>query len=501
MRTLDLADRRVEGGFFLLRNRKQDPFTWSRDENKTQHIVGTYRNSGAPIRDALIEMLRAATVRVFVASFMLGDQPILDELIAAAERLKGGIYVVTALDEQSLGRGLREYEGDEQESPKERQKNFERLTSRGIYVRGHESCHAKFVVVDNTAALVGSANLVSAGMDFTGEANVVIREPSQVRQLVRLFGELWYEGCVWEVPPGPTYLVAERKPCKTPVKPVAPSGAPGEIVWTNGSGQMSLLRAIHETIDAAQHDLTLATYSIVGMRENPALLVTPLRRALERGVKIRLFVRQRNGYPDQMREVVELYEAGVLIHGDLRNHAKFVIADETKALLFSANFDSKHGLDSGVEVGARIDDPAALHDLKRYADHAIANADAEFLRNPQLCDLDGRLAARWCKRWNFGSEVHLSCTKASSHLAKLATEPGPCLFESGPSSDLRVYLGTSVLEGEVQDGTAVIGKVVDSEQNADDRLQSWLASVRQASNASAYQRGFCPARLICSDVK
>ena len=501
MRTLDLAARRVEGGFFLLRNKKQDPFTWSRDENRTQHIVGTYRNSGAPIRDALVEMLRAAKERVFVASFMLGDQPILDELIAAAERLRGGVYVVTALDERSLGRGLREYEGDEQESPEERQKNFERLTSRGIYVRGHESCHAKYVVVDNTAALVGSANLVTAGMEFTGEANVVIRDPSQVRQLVRLFGELWYEGCVWEVPPGPTYLVAERKPCKPPMKPAAPSGDSGEVVWTNGSGQMSLLNAIHDTIDAAQHELTLATYSIVGMRENPALLVTPLRRALERGVKIRLFVRQRNGYPDQMREVVELHDAGVKIHGDLRNHAKFVIADEKKALLFSANFDSKHGLNSGVEVGARIDDPAALHDLKRYADHAIANADAEFLRNPQLRDLDGRLAARWCKPWSLGSEVHLSCSDVSSHLANWATEPGPCLFEAGPSANVRVYLGTAVLEGDIQDGTAVIRKVADSDQNAGDRLQNWMASVRQGGNASAHQRGFCPARLVCSDDK
>jgi phosphatidylserine/phosphatidylglycerophosphate/cardiolipin synthase-like enzyme len=501
MRTLDLAARRVEGGFFLLRNRKQDPFTWSRDENRTQHIVGTYRNSGAPIRDALVEMLRAAKERVFVASFMLGDQPILDELIAAAERLRGGVYVVTALDERSLGRGLREYEGDEQESPEERQKNFERLTSRGIYVRGHESCHAKFVVVDNTAALVGSANLVSAGMDFTGEANVVIRDPSQVRQLVRLFGELWHEGCVWEVPPGPTYLVAERKPCKPPMKPAAPSGESGEVVWTNGSGQMSLLKAIHDTIDAAQQELTLATYSIVGMSENPALLITPLQRALERGVRIRLFVRQRNGYREQMREVVKLHDAGVQIHGDLRNHAKFVIADKNKALLFSANFDSKHGLDSGVEVGARINDPAALYDLKRYADHAIENADAEFVRNPHLGDLNGQLAARWCKRWNLDSEIQLACPGASNLLAKWATESGPCLFEAGSSSDLRLYLGTAVLKGDIQSGATVIREVADSDQHVDDRLQSWLASVRQGGNANAIQRGFCAARLISSDDK
>jgi hypothetical protein len=202
-----------------------------------------------------------------------------------------------------------------------------------------------------------------------------------------------------------------------------------------------------------------------------------------------------------MREVVKLHDAGVQIHGDLRNHAKFVIADKNKALLFSANFDSKHGLDSGVEVGARINDPAALYDLKRYADHAIENADAEFVRNPHLGDLNGQLAARWCKRWNLDSEIQLACPGASNLLAKWATESGPCLFEAGSSSDLRLYLGTAVLKGDIQSGATVIREVADSDQHVDDRLQSWLASVRQGGNANAIQRGFCAARLISSDDK
>jgi hypothetical protein len=55
-------------------------------------------------------------------------------------------------------------------------------------------------------------------------------------------------------------------------------------------------------------------------------------------------------------------------------------------------------LDSGVEVGARLDGLFPLKDFEHYLEYAIKNADTRFIRNPKLEQLDGKLADRWCQR-------------------------------------------------------------------------------------------------------
>ncbi len=119
--------------------------------------------------------------------------------------------------------------------------------------------------------MIGSANFVTAGFEKTGEANVIVRNKSYVRQLARLFTELWYVGCKWVIPPGETDLVADRAASSPPIRPQPPEVGETGVVWTNGPGQMHLLRAIQNVIQTARTDLTLSSYSVVGMRENPHL--------------------------------------------------------------------------------------------------------------------------------------------------------------------------------------------------------------------------------------
>lgn len=491
MTVVDVSRNRISGGYFLLSRHRGAPFTPRHAAAGSEQVLVTYRDSGAPIRDALIGMIRGARRRVFVASFMLGDEEVIREMIAAAERLKGGVYLITALDERSLGRGLREYEDNEQESPEERKKNFERLTSAGVYVRGHESCHAKFAVVDDCAAIVGSANFVAKGFEWTGEANVYLRDVESVQQLIRLFGELWFEGCTWEIPPGITYLVAKRSAIPPPHRATPPDGRLGEILWTNGGEQMSLVGGIQEVIQSTRNDLILATYSIVQMQAKPHLVHDHILRAVDRGVRVRLFVRQRNAWPDQMGELVVLHDAGVRIHADLRNHAKVAIADSTRAMLFSANFDGVHGLDSGVEVGYRLKESSAIGELVRYMEHAIANADASFHRDPIAAELDGQLAARWCKPWPRKSEVTIDCSpKEFAFLAKEAVA-GPCLYEQLNDNQYRLYVGEAVVDG-VFDRDTCVSSVSNASDGCDaaKRLKEWMKSPRIHGEGLPVARGF-----------
>src|SRR5262249_52161242 len=109
-------------------------------------------------------------------------------------------------------------------------------TNQGIAVRGHENCHAKFMVVDDAAAWVGSANLETRAFTRVGEVGVVLDDPPSVSRLARLFARMWLADCKYELPAFiDSYRVAERND-PPPVRFAVPDPALGEhasVVWTD----------------------------------------------------------------------------------------------------------------------------------------------------------------------------------------------------------------------------------------------------------------------------
>lgn len=496
MSILDLSGKRIEGGYFTLSNKPRVAYNWMEDAGENEYFLGTYCNSGAPIRDALISMLRNAKKNVFIASFVLGDKDLIEEIIAAADRLRGGVYVICALDDKSLRRGLEDYGEESDESPEERRKNFERLTTRGVYVRGHESCHAKFAIVDDTEAILGSANFVKNGFDWTGEANVRLSSNAEVRRLKELFTALWYQGCTFEIPPGSNYLVVDRVPTESPIDYPGECCKPGSVVWTDGGEKTSLLTSIKQVITGAQRTLTLSSYSIVGMTNNREMLFEDIVSAVKRGVQVQLFVRQRNAFTGQRAELEYLYNEGVAIFGDTRNHAKVAISDDSDAVLFSANFDAKHGLDSGVEVGYRLSDSDQVRSLTRYMEHAIDNADTNYAYHPSLADLDGSLAARWCSEWGYQDALSASGVKDIVEEFQGASVVPPALYEVRKDGALDIWIGDFVLSGRVSGGQLVdLVSKREAGQGSVAKLENWLGSVRRKADPNVKQRGFFAGAL------
>ena len=216
---LDLSAQPVDGCYFL-RRRMSDPADFAGTSPGAYKHVFTYWKSERTIRSELEAMIAGARRKIFIASFLLGDPALLDALTAAAGRLLGGVYVITQLDEQRLGRGLQELaDADDPElghggigaAVEAQKKRFDKMTQNGIYVRGHLNCHAKFVVVDDEIALVTSANLMTSALDFTGEDGVVITDLAEVQRLARLFARLWRTGCVYEARPGQAYRLSKIK--------------------------------------------------------------------------------------------------------------------------------------------------------------------------------------------------------------------------------------------------------------------------------------------------
>jgi phosphatidylserine/phosphatidylglycerophosphate/cardiolipin synthase-like enzyme len=498
---LNLGDLTIGEGFFLLRHprARRTPFLPKDVGGAGYRHVFTYLKSEQTIKEAALEVIDSAERKVFLASFLLGDTELLDALYRAAGRLGGGVYVVSALDDDSLRRGLAETEADEDPDAaylKAHNKRFEDMTQRGIAVRGHDNFHAKFVVADDRVALVSSANLETRAFETTGENGAFVTDPAETQRLGRFFARLW-ASCVFEMPPGQAHSVQPRQPteppCLVPVPPVAPGNS---LIWTY-PGEHLILQTLHDIIRRAEHKLLLASFGLTGLTEHPGLLIEPLRQAIEaHRPEVSILVRARNNIPGHRRDAAELAKLdGVTIYGDSLNHAKGAIADDTYGALFSANFDAKHGLDSGVEVGLRLDRSSALSEAIRYFRHAVTCSDLVFEVNPSQRELDQRLGAHWRKPWPLEAELRLRAEDTCWQEFTASAEP-PVLYVQAADGTTDLLAGNWSFRLGAPDAAGVrdLSRHDRQDRPAAQLLQHWLTRQwpPRPAPGEPVAHGFCP---------
>jgi phosphatidylserine/phosphatidylglycerophosphate/cardiolipin synthase-like enzyme len=447
---IDLGAIRSTEGFFLLRDHVEEPFPAAPPAEAGWRFCSTYRGSTPSLRDAVLDLIARAERKIFITSFILGDEALIEALAAAARRLTGGIYVISGLNEQSLRRGLAELadRGDRGRTITDKieaeKKRFMSLTNEGIAVRGHENCHAKFVVVDDAIAWVGSANLETRAFTHVGEVGVVLDDPQAVSTLARLFARMWLADCRYELPAfADAYRVAERgdRPRVPFAVPRPIVGEHASVVWTDDidesdcpadvpARRASLRTSIHEVIGSARHHLLLASFNLNKMGERPDLLLEPVSDAIRRGVRVELFVRALNTRDRHRRQAGLFHDLGVHVLADDTNHAKAAVADDARGLLFSANFDADFGLDpgSGMEVGARLDNTLALTELIRYLRHAMNCATRVYVPGPTARQLHDGLDAS-LSPWLMPDELTVECDRETWREFAAATERGPVIWQ------------------------------------------------------------------------
>jgi phosphatidylserine/phosphatidylglycerophosphate/cardiolipin synthase-like enzyme len=502
--TIALADRIVPGGFFLPRTSAQTrtPFTATGgDQGANIRHCCTYAGGGSSIGAELLSILDAAKEKIFVATLYLSDTEIREALLNAADRLRGGVYVISALDDKGLDEAINKVEDNTEIDKQTEYRNFRELTRHGIYVRGYPGLHAKFVVVDDRVALISSANLVTRSFNKIGENGVVVTEPVAVTSLARLFGRLWQES-PWEMPPDPKhYAVEEARETGSRIKIDVPAG--NGPVWTY-TDQLTILAALYDTIEHAESDLVLATYSIANMTRglptmvaHPELLFEPVCRAIERGVRVRMLLRGRNHVLASRTEATALAEAGVEIYADQLTHAKGVIADGRRGAVFSANFETDHGLTGGVEVGVRLDETAALTEALRYYEHVMTEADMTFVRDTRLGDLAEQLDRdeKHLHRCPLPPTVEVAAEDATWE--RLGQQSGPALYERTGDGPITLYSGRDRLTLAPADDQTWTLKPEDdirSSRRTVDILDAWLTVRRKP--AKNVRRGLCPTTLL-----
>ena len=509
---LDLGALVYGDGFFLTRHAPRPPvfLASGADAGSGYRHVFTSEGSGSTVKETVLEIVRSARRKVFIASYLLGEADLLDEIFAAARRLRGGVYVISELSERSMREHLAELEdeSDPVAAVRAHKKNFAGLTRHGVAVRGRPDCHAKFITADDRVALVSSANLDTRALSITGENGVVITDTDQVDRLARFFTRLW-DSCSYEMPAGSDhYSVRERVPqpsrCQVPVPEI--TGRAG-IIWT-WAGQPLILRHVIDIIGRARKSLLLATYSLNDLTASRELLLNPLEAAMTgKALQVSLLCRGRNNVPSHRRDAAALHDLGVHIHADSLNHAKAAIADDQYGALFSANFDARHGLLNGVETGVRLDNQPALDEAVRFFSHSIEHADLQYARNPDGRQLDRRLAARWRTPWPHETRIKVTAEPGTWQQFRAAASTAPVLYSQEPHGSIRIHAadrqwllsppGGTGTRGLTAAGTEPSQAGEKTPADAAGLLDHWLSSSgrHRGGQQAGVARGICPAVL------
>lgn len=377
--------------------------TFTDDVNRAPHI-----------RDELIARIAGARTKVFFCSFIFADVAIVSALCEAAARLHGGVYVLTAL-EKDMKPDLSDYAEDDPTERAKRERlrrdqhmeSLQRLARAGAWMRGAADCHAKFCVVDDEVAVVTSANATGEAYARNPENGAIVSLPGVARELGRLFAHFWLERTSSESLPGAELNVRNLPRRTTPSPTWVALVRPARVrpICTLGAKERSLLTRTVALLDGAMRELAVVVYSVVALEKHA--VGAAIRRALLRGVSLVLVVRTRNHADEQRRALAWLVD-GIpqdrwCIRGHPLNHAKAIVADGARALLWTGNLDGHHGYEDGFEVGLEVDaEPFAAH-VRKYIMSLAVRSPATARLRPTLTELAGLggaapLSGEWALR-------------------------------------------------------------------------------------------------------
>jgi phosphatidylserine/phosphatidylglycerophosphate/cardiolipin synthase-like enzyme len=377
----------------------------------TTHLFTDELTKTPHVRDTLLALIRGAREKLFFCSFIFADDEIVKALCEAAERLHGGVYVLTALEKEmqpdmrDLGEEIPQHDQKREERRRKHDVNLARLARAGVWLRSSKECHAKFCVRDDEEAVVTSANATRQAYFENPENGLHLRVPEVARELGRLFAHVWLHMASAESQPGAELHVHSRDREKAPWLPLRRE--PG--LWpvcTLGQREHSIRESTLALIGNARRELVIASYSAVGLKEHA--VGQALRRAMvERGVRVLLVVRSRNLNEDQRRTCAWLFEG---IHPDqwcLRahplTHAKALVADGERALVWTGNLDGHHGYDGGIEVGIETDQPELARSIRDYVVALAARSSQVGAPYPTLAEVAAteersRVSGAWVLR-------------------------------------------------------------------------------------------------------
>lgn len=385
--TLNIPDAPLKDLFtWLPREGGKEDFSLLDQETESDRIICTHPSNPC-ILNTMIEMIENAKDNVLLCNWMLSHAKVEAALARAAGRLNGRVHVLTTLETSVHSR----YTDDD--SALNDLSRLQKLAGEGVYIRLHPEAHAKFLIVDNQV-LVTSANIRDTSLEKNIETGVLSSNPQIVKDFRSMYAHVWLQEAKQHIRPsradprlGNTWKYDKSEP----------PAFDGDACWTLSNRRMSLAKQIIATINAAKKSLRISTYAFSSLESGVGNQVLKAILAADaRGVRTTILYHATStaiGRPPREHEAHGFSAIArcknLTMVGHPRLHAKHVIADEETALMFTANLDGSHGLNSGIEVGVKLS-PTASIELSKWHDSLFTDFPLELVVEPTSTDLSSR---------------------------------------------------------------------------------------------------------------
>lgn len=334
----------------------RNPAPWTpNDDVRTLYSCGSCDRLGRTI----VETIESAKRSVLVATPLIEDERVCEALVDARRR-RIRIKVLTNIvnnrrdDIKFPTTGF----GREQEFSNW-EKHF-RYTHK--LARNSSPCrslcrfvHAKLLVVDDTSAIVSSANLTPNSLGFGSkpavESGVLLDDPPVIEGLASGFRELWKRSVFRLHRNAEDVALVESAPDETGSPMLTFSANEVDVRWTgideSDSGLRDMLIAL---VDEARETVVMTAMSffevdkVHGFQES-------LVRALRRGVAVTAVVRPEHFSVDDFPgpSTRKLIAEGLNLSGVDGLHAKAIVVDARRCGIMSANFN-RFSLESAIST-------------------------------------------------------------------------------------------------------------------------------------------------------
>lgn len=344
---------------------------------------------------------------VCITTFLLADRKVVDAVKSAANR-GARIYLLIA-SENTLEKN---YESEDDFSKKCIDSHIMLLDelSGKIFIRSAPSNHAKFVFIDpytnNAKGYITTGNFTDEGIGGRNEEMHYALEKKEVDVLANYFKHAFWncakhEMCSRQFVPAEKMMIPVDLPTKTT-----------QSIVTSLDGNKSLHDACLNIVRKASKSLVVSAFGFD--KDND--IVQEIAKKAKEGVKVTILSRMR---PKNNDALESLCKAGATVYGFRYLHAKCIIANGSKAIMMTANFEDVSFYKS-FEVGALITEKKIISAYSDMLNNWIENSGWQLYLNTKLGNLKGEVIplkdSKYDEKKEIVNFIAFDCGKHSTSL-------------------------------------------------------------------------------------
>lgn len=315
-------------------------------------------SSDGILKNEIINLINNAQKTIFISSFLINDDDIVNQLIEKAEN-RVNIYILTS--SEAVINKPNYNDNEDYSRHNEHIKLLKKLSSKyRIFVRTG-NIHAKFIVVDANQAsikgLISTSNFNKEPLSKDGEVGIML-DDSSAKNLANLFVKTF-----WEKSENELLMSGESLKNNIILKETSILLDESSMFFTFDDKYNSIKEYVIKYVQNAEKRIYITSFNY-NYKDVEDIMIDKAKQGLD----IQIIGRDRKILNSNLYKILKDYEnVSFYIHEHI--HAKLLICDNS-ALLLTANFEKK-GMDTGVEVGIKINSLEAEKVFGFYKNFAI----------------------------------------------------------------------------------------------------------------------------------